>query len=85
MLDVLTVFPSARPSGDGHMAKCPAHEDRTASLSISAGDDGRVLLNCHAGCELDAILRAVHLERRDLFPQNGNGYGEARRIVKTYN
>ena len=65
------------------MAKCPAHEDRTASLSINTGDDGRVLIRCHAGCELDAILHAVHLERRDLFPQNGNGSGE-RHILKTY-
>ena len=44
-------------------------------MSINTGDDGRVLLKCHAGCELDAILHAIHLERRDLFPENGNGNG----------
>ena len=71
MLDIASTFPSAKPSGDGHMAKCPAHEDRTASLSINTGDDGRVLLKCHAGCDVDAILHAAHLERRDLFPSNG--------------
>ena len=76
MLDVFTTFPSAKPSGDGHMAKCPAHEDRTASLSINTGDDGRVLLKCHAGCSIDDILQAVSLDRRDLFPANGNGSGE---------
>ena len=84
MLDVLATFPSAKPSGAGHMARCPAHQDHTASLSISTGDDGRILLKCHAGCELDAILHAVHRERRDLFPQNGNG-NNARQIVSTYN
>ena len=84
MLDIATTFPSAKPSGDGHMAKCPAHEDRTASLSIGEWDDGRVLLTCHAGCSLEAILAAAHLEARDLFPQNGNGRS-ARQIVATYN
>ena len=83
MLDISTTFPSAKQSGDGHMAKCPAHEDRTASLSINTGDDGRVLLRCHGGCDVDDILQAVHLERRDLFPQNGNGH-RAREIVASY-
>jgi DNA-binding transcriptional regulator YiaG len=32
-----------RKSGKGWMARCPAHEDRTPSLSVSEGDDGRVL------------------------------------------
>ena len=63
------------------MAKCPAHEDRTASLSINTGDDGRWLLCCHAGCDLDAILSASNLQRRDLFPENGNG---SRQIIASY-
>ena len=83
MLDIIATFPSARRSGDGLMAKCPSHEDRTASLSIGTGDDGRVLLKCHAGCSTDDILDAVHLKLRDLFPQNGNGH-RARQIVATY-
>ena len=40
----------AKPNGRGWMARCPAHDDRTPSLSIAQGDDGRVLLKCHAGC-----------------------------------
>ena len=32
------------------------------------GDDGRILLNCHAGCSLDAILAAKGLKVADLFP-----------------
>jgi hypothetical protein len=42
----------------GFMARCPAHEDRHASLSIKdAGDD--LVIKCHAGCTFDAILAAV--------------------------
>jgi hypothetical protein len=58
----------ARPAGRGTWtAKCPAHRDRSPSLSIRAGDDGRVLVLCRAGCALDAILAALNLARRDLF------------------
>lgn len=55
-------------SGEGWMAKCPAHEDRTASLSIGTGLDGRVLLRCFAECSVHAIVSAVGVELRDLFP-----------------
>jgi hypothetical protein len=49
------------------MARCPAHEDRKASLSISAGTDGRVLLNCFAGCTPEAIVHSVGIEMSALF------------------
>ena len=50
---------------------CPAHEDCNPSLSVSEGREGRVLIKCHAGCELTAILAAIGLEMSDLFePQN---------------
>lgn len=47
-------------------AQCPAHEDRTASLSVSAGEAG-ALVYCHAGCAIDDVLAALELTRRDLF------------------
>jgi hypothetical protein len=60
--------------GNGWVAKCPAHDDRHASLSIAEGDDGRVLLCCHAGCRPDEVLRALGLTWRDLHPaQDGPG------------
>jgi len=57
-----------RPSGSGWQAQCPAHEDRTPSLSFREGSDGRVLLHCFSGCETRAVLRALGLEFSDLFP-----------------
>jgi hypothetical protein len=51
-------------------ARCPAHEDRQASLTIGTGRDGALLLTCWAGCELEAILRAVRADVRDLFPDS---------------
>ena len=58
-----------RRSSSGWSARCPAHDDKENSLSIGVGHDGRVLLKCHAGCEAEAIVRAMGLEWADLFPQ----------------
>jgi len=58
----------AEPTGGGRWkAHCPAHHDRSPSLSIREGDDGRVLVLCRAGCALDSILVALKLGKRDLF------------------
>jgi hypothetical protein len=49
-----------------YRAPCPAHHDRRASLSIRREPD-RVVLNCHAGCDIDDILRVLGLTFADLF------------------
>lgn len=69
--DVLRKFPDAKRDGDGWAAKCPAHDDHRASLSIGTGADGPLLLHCHAHCTLEAILYTVNLEKRDLFTVGG--------------
>ncbi len=56
-------------------ACCPAHDDGTPSLSVRALDDGRVLLHCFAGCEVEAILDAVGLQFGDLYPDQPLGHG----------
>src|SRR5215469_1315644 len=48
------------------MARCPAHEDRHASLSIKRGDKHPVALLCHAGCETVDILAAIDLTFADV-------------------
>ena len=53
---------------ENHSARCPAHPDRQASLSVREGNDGRVLLYCHAGCDWRDILKEVGLSGSDLFP-----------------
>ena len=83
MDDLLTRLTEVKSSGDGWMARCPAHEDHDPSLSIGRGDDGRWLLKCHAGCTIDAILLALDLQRRDLLPDTGDG-SAGRREVAVY-
>lgn len=56
------------PAGTGRWyARCPAHDDKSPSLSIRE-TDGKVLLHCFAGCFADDILAAVGVEWRDLYP-----------------
>lgn len=57
-----------RAAGKGWTACCPAHKDRSASLSIAEGRDGRALVKCFAGCEVLAVVHALGLEMVDLFP-----------------
>lgn len=64
-------------------ARCPAHDDNRASLSVACEADGTILLMCHAGCETPDVVKAAGLKMSDLFPANNNGNGQ-RRIVDTY-
>lgn len=58
--------------GDHGTILCPAHDDHDPSLSVSIGDDGRVLLHCFAGCSFDEILLALNLTATELHvPPNG--------------
>lgn len=55
--------------GEGHWeASCPAHDDQRASLSLSIGDAGKLLVRCHAGCTFDAIRSALGIDAADFFP-----------------
>lgn len=65
---LLAAFPNAKRVGNGWSARCPAHEDRHASLSIAEGRDGRALVHCHVGCTLEAICGAVNLTVAELMP-----------------
>lgn len=64
--DVFGRLDGVRKRRAGWVARCPAHPDRTPSLSINEGDDGRVLLYCFAGCDFQAIVAALGLAARDL-------------------
>lgn len=59
---------NGRHTPNGWEARCPAHNDNTASLSIAEGQDGRVLITCHAGCTFPAIVAAMGLKPASLFP-----------------
>ena len=49
-------------------ACCPAHEDKSPSLSVRETEDGRVLVHCFGGCAVHDVLGAVGMDMTDLFP-----------------
>jgi putative DNA primase/helicase len=59
-----------RKAGGGWMTRCPSHDDREPSLSIREGDDGKVLVHCHAGCDQGRVIAA--LRSRGLWEENGH-------------
>lgn len=67
-LDVGSRLAGIRPSGDGYVARCPAHDDTTPSLSVSVGETGKLLLHCHAGCDQRAVLDAIQATPQMLDP-----------------
>jgi putative DNA primase/helicase len=62
-------------AGTTWMARCPVHEDRSPSLSITTGKDGKVLVRCHAGCDQRDLIAA--LLQRGLWQTNGRVSGIA--------
>jgi putative DNA primase/helicase len=57
--EILTKLSNVTRSSNGWTARCPAHDDERPSLSISIGEDGRVLIYCFAGCPPEQALAAI--------------------------
>jgi hypothetical protein len=71
-----------RRSGDGYSARCPAHDDSAPSLSLSEGNDGRVLIMCQAGCHTEDVVARLGLGMADLFVPKDKA--DRSQIVATY-
>lgn len=57
-------------TGQGRwIARCPAHDDKRASLSIRELDDGRILVHDFAGCSTESVLHSLDLTFSDLMPE----------------
>lgn len=55
------------PNGKGeYMCRCPAHDDKNASLCVRDGEKG-IVLKCQAGCDVESVVSAMGLKMRDLF------------------
>lgn len=81
---ILDRLDGVRRTRRGWSARCPAHRDRSPSLSVALGDGGRPLLHCFAGCEYTEITRALGLERseRTTTSPSGSTFGLALAIAR---
>ncbi len=66
---ILECLDVVHPKADGSFAaRCPAHADKVPSLSVTEGDDGQVLLFCHAGCATASVVEKLGMSMAALFP-----------------
>lgn len=63
---LLSRLDAVRQRGARWSAACPAHADKSPSLSISEGEKG-LLLRCFAGCTVAEICEALGLAQHELF------------------
>jgi 5S rRNA maturation endonuclease (ribonuclease M5) len=66
--ELLGKLDRVRKTKDGWIALCPAHADKSPSLSVGVGQDGQILLRCFAGCRPEGVVEALGLRMVDLFP-----------------
>lgn len=64
--EILTHFQIQKRYGDKAQARCPCHDDKQASLTITKGRT-RTLIHCHAGCNFEDIIQKVGLKTQDLY------------------
>ena len=83
--DIQSVYTKIRAERPGVMSgqvfncRCPAHDDKKASLSVTMKED-RILLFCHAGCHMREICKGLGIEPYQLF-QSSKVELEARQSV----
>jgi len=69
MVKILERLNKVRAVGDGrYLACCPAHDDKSPSLSIRQQECGRTLIHCFAGCPASDVMTAIGMSLADLYP-----------------
>lgn len=78
--ELLSRLDGVRGRNGAWSARCPAHADRSPSLSVKALEDGRILMHCFGGCGTDAVLGALGLAMTDLFPERLGDFPRTRGV-----
>jgi len=68
--DLLNRLGKVKQRGSQYTVLCPAHDDKSPSLSVTEKDN-KILLKCWSGCTTDEITGALGLELKDLFTDSG--------------
>lgn len=72
--DILSRLEKVKRTGRNNwLACCPAHDDRSPSLTIHASDTGKVVVKCFAECSFESIVNAVGLGWEPWYPPKQDG------------
>ena len=70
--DIVAVFNNIASEGGGSWSgetynrRCPAHDDKKASLSVTLAED-KILMRCHAGCNFNNICEGLGIKPHHTF------------------
>jgi hypothetical protein len=81
---LLSRLEGVRQYGRGYRCNCPVGHRTRGTLSVTGGDDGRVLLTCFAGCTATDVVAAAGLSLGDLFPRRYDASPGARREIRQW-
>jgi hypothetical protein len=77
VLDALRSRGKVTQKGKEWIACCPAHDDSEPSLSVTTGDNDKVLVTCRSqGCSWEAIASALGLPESAFFRSDGKASAE---------
>lgn len=79
--DFLGRLKGVRRHGSGWMAKCPAHDDKNPSLSISQKNE-KILIHCHARCTAQSVCNALGLKLSDLSASKSTNTEKSERTIE---
>ncbi len=83
LADVLNNVQGLKKSGNQYKARCPVHDDKNPSLSITE-KNGKVLLHCHAGCAQQDVLDALGGKRTSPPQPKARTKKTLGKIIKVY-
>jgi len=68
--NIISRLDMVKRTGDGkYQARCPAHDDKSPSLSLRELQDGRILMHCFGGCSAGDVMDSIGLALSDLFEE----------------
>ena len=59
---VLPKLTGVKKVGDGYLAFCPSHDDRSNRSLAIREDDGKLLMHCFVGCSFGSIIKEIGIE-----------------------
>lgn len=79
---ILSRLTSVKRNGNQYTAKCPAHADKSPSLSLKDCGD-HVLIHCFGGCDAPDVLGAIGLTLADLYAESNLTKTERRHFYES--